>query len=829
MARGPELGMNDNGTGGAHRGLLTGYDHAGDRNCVRLSPAGKPGSRGAGLLAATGTHLRALTVSRLRSAPSAPNRAGACGPADPCLLPGVRNASAARRRDMSREEALEGQAEPWPRSTTQPRWLAVPGQHGWRFTWRTLGQAVTRRRWLVPPRRRRALAVARAAVQLGLAMSVLTSRRVLPARRLRRRSPATATQPGGQGTGRSLQRRNRRQGAVCPRPSRCDLRAVRPARQYAAAGQLTGGIRPRIPAGMRHRGPRESRNEAILGDAPAPPVPAVPAVRKSGGGQLAHLPRDRGTVVRQPAPARLGPYRLLEPIGEGGMSVVYRAAGPDDQMVAVKILRRPAAASEEARCRLAREVQAMRRVRSPFVAEVTDADLVGDIPYLVTRLVQGRTLAQLIDDQGPLRGTALQRLAYGLADGLAAVHAAGVVHRDLKPGNVMMAAGDPVLIDFGIACQADSAPITQTGMFIGTPGHIAPEVIQGQRARPPADVHGWGTTVGYAARGEPVYGTGGYDVVFCRILRAEVSVDGIPAALCPLVAGALSRQPEQRPRAAWLAGEAARLNLEVPAAPPASGPPVLAKGGAVTLPVPTGCQAPVRQRIAYQRPEEVADLLPAVRYAPVRRTAHASRRKATAVRASRRPHPMLAFAALVMAVSTSFLLPLAGTVTVAALLTLLRAGSKVRRGLARRGAAGSRARDKLPLVLSIPWVLLKSIAETALLAPLLLTAAGVAVVAGTITARDSYMLPAWTALAATYTALSCIGPRSRPARRQLNRVLDAIASSPLAAATTLLTLSLLAVTIAGLAIAKTPPLWPLHGLHGMHVRLPGLNRASLHG
>src|SRR6266571_8194449 len=210
MARGPELGMNDNGTGGAHRGLLTGYDHAGDRNCVRLSPAGKPGSRGAGLLAATGTHLRALTVSRLRSAPSAPNRAGACGPADPCLLPGVRNASAARRRDMSREEALEGQAEPWPRSTTQPRWLAVPGQHGWRFTWRTLGQAVTRRRWLVPPRRRRALAVARAAVQLGLAMSVLTSRRVLPARRLRRRSPATATQPGGQGTGRSLQRRNRR-------------------------------------------------------------------------------------------------------------------------------------------------------------------------------------------------------------------------------------------------------------------------------------------------------------------------------------------------------------------------------------------------------------------------------------------------------------------------------------------------------------------------------------------------------------------------------------------------------------------------------------------
>ncbi len=442
--------------------------------------------------------------------------------------------------------------------------------------------------------------------------------------------------------------------------------------------------------------------------------------------------------------------------------------------------------------------------------------------------MRGRTLAQLVDDQGPLRGTALQRLAYGLADGLAAVHAAGFVHRDLKPGNVMMAAGDPVLIDFGIACQADSDPLTQTGMCIGTPGYIAPEVIQGQRARPPADVHGWGTTVGYAARGEPVYGTGGYDVVVCRILRAEVSLDGIPAALCPLVGGALSRQPEQRPSAAWLAGEVARLNLEVPAAPPAGRPSVLATGGAATGPGPAGSRAPVRQRIADQRPEEVADLLPAVRYAPALRAAHASRPKATAVRAPGRPsHPMLAFAALVIAVGTSFLLPLGGTVTVAALLTLLRAGSNARRGLARRGA--TRARDKVLLVSTIPWALLKSIAETALLAPLLLTAAGVAVVAGTIAARDSHMLPAWTALAATYTTLSCIGPRSRPARRELNRALDAIASSPLAAATTMLTLSLLAVTITGLAIARTPPLWPLHGLHGLHVHLPGPSRASLHG
>lgn len=670
----------------------------------------------------------------------------------------------------SREEGPGGQAEPRPRSASQPRWLAVPRRGGWRFARRALGQALSRVCWLVPRRRRRSVAVALAAVQLCHAMSMLTSGGVRPARRGRRRCRTIATRPAGQGGGRFLRRRNRRRGLVSARPSRRDFRAVRRACQYATAGQPAGSIRPCIPVELRHRR-RQPRSEAVLAIAPAP---AVQAVRKSGassqqdraiGGSLAHLPRDHGTAVRQSAPVRLGPYRLLEPIGEGGMAVVYLAAGLDDQMVAVKVLRHLAAPSGEARSRLAREVQAMRRVRSPFVAEVIDADLAGDIPYLVTRLVQGRTLAQLIGDQGALRGRALQRLACGLADGLAAVHAAGVVHRDLKPGNVMMAAGDPVLIDFGIAYEADSAPLTETGMCLGTPGYIAPEVIEGQRAWSPADVHAWGTTVGYAARGEPVYGTGGYDVVFCRILRAEASLDGVPAALYPLVAMALSRQPEQRPSAAWLAGEVARLDLDVPAAPPANRPLVLAEGGGVTVPVPTGSQSAVRQRIAYQRPEEVADLLPAVRYAPVRTAAHAGRRNATAVRAPRRPsHPMLAFAALVMAVSASLLLPLAGTVAVAALLTLLRAGSKARRGLARRRAGGPRGRDKLLLAWSVPLVLLESIAETALLAPLLLTSAGVAVVAATIAARDPHMLPAWpAALAASYTALSCIGPRSRPA------------------------------------------------------------------
>jgi Protein kinase domain len=129
------------------------------------------------------------------------------------------------------------------------------------------------------------------------------------------------------------------------------------------------------------------------------------------GAKLAQLPGARATASDDPEPVRLGRYRLLQPIGEGGMAVVHLAVGPDDRMVAVKALRRPDCESADARCRLAREVRALRRVSSPFVAEVIDADVKGSIPYIVMKLVQGRTLAQMVAEQGPLCGSALQRLA----------------------------------------------------------------------------------------------------------------------------------------------------------------------------------------------------------------------------------------------------------------------------------------------------------------------------------------------------------------------------------------------------------------------------------
>jgi serine/threonine protein kinase len=186
---------------------------------------------------------------------------------------------------------------------------------------------------------------------------------------------------------------------------------------------------------------------------------------------------------------RLGPYRLLRRLGEGGMGVVHLALDPHGRQVAVKVLRPEVAGDDVARRRLSREVETMRRVRNPHIAEVVDADVTGQRPYIVTRYVPGRALDEIIKQDGPLPLDALLKVARGVAEALAAVHASGVIHRDLKPGNVLMLDGQPVLIDFGIAQAVDATRLTQTGMFIGTPGYLAPEIIEGHEAGSEVDVH----------------------------------------------------------------------------------------------------------------------------------------------------------------------------------------------------------------------------------------------------------------------------------------------------------------------------------------------------
>ena len=260
-------------------------------------------------------------------------------------------------------------------------------------------------------------------------------------------------------------------------------------------------------------------------------------------------------------PRTLGPYRLQDRLGEGGMGVVHLARDPEGRAVAVKVLHPLGSEGVNARRRLAREVETMRRVRSPYVAEVLDADVTGEFPYIVTRFVTGPTLDEMVRTRGPLSGPGLRRLGHGMAEALTAIHAAGVVHRDLKPGNVMLSDDRPIVIDFGIAQAGDATRLTQTGLVMGTPGYLAPEVIEGEPSSPASDVHSWGSTMVFAATGHLPFGGGSYETIFYRIISGRADLSGVPGPLVPLISAALARDPSHRPSASWLSAQAVTLDM----------------------------------------------------------------------------------------------------------------------------------------------------------------------------------------------------------------------------------------------------------------------------
>jgi predicted Ser/Thr protein kinase len=257
--------------------------------------------------------------------------------------------------------------------------------------------------------------------------------------------------------------------------------------------------------------------------------------------------------LRPGDPRVLGGYELIGRLGEGGMGAVYLGRDPAGRLVAVKIIKAEYARDEGFRARFRSEVNRAREVPAFCTAEVLDADPDHRTPYLVVEYVDGPSLAELVREQGPLRGGSLHSIAVGVATALTAIHSAGIVHRDLKPANVLLAAGAPKVIDFGIAKALEATTHhTRPEDTVGTLSYMAPERLSPDANRnltPAADIFAWGAVIAYAATGRNPFAADSPAAIAGRILTQPPQLDGVPAELAGIVGRALAKDPEQRPTA----------------------------------------------------------------------------------------------------------------------------------------------------------------------------------------------------------------------------------------------------------------------------------------
>ncbi|MFJ7305725.1 serine/threonine-protein kinase [Streptomyces sp. NPDC099088] len=253
-------------------------------------------------------------------------------------------------------------------------------------------------------------------------------------------------------------------------------------------------------------------------------------------------------------PTVVGPYRLLGRLGSGGMGRVYLGRSAGGRTVAVKIVHPHFALDEEFRARFRREVEAARRVGGAWTAPVLDADPEAPVPWVATGYAAGPSLTAAVADGGPLPVHSVRALGAGLAEALTAVHSLGLVHRDVKPSNVLLTLDGPLLIDFGIARATDgTASLTSTGVSVGSPGYMSPEQILGKGVTGAADLFSLGAVLAYAATGRPPFPGDSSASLLYMVVHEEPRLDALDGELRDLVAACLAKSPTDRPTPAEVA------------------------------------------------------------------------------------------------------------------------------------------------------------------------------------------------------------------------------------------------------------------------------------
>lgn len=247
-------------------------------------------------------------------------------------------------------------------------------------------------------------------------------------------------------------------------------------------------------------------------------------------------------------PTVVGPYRLLGRLGSGGMGRVYLGRSAGGRTVAVKIVHPHFALDEEFRARFRREVDAARRVGGAWTAPVLDADPEAPVPWVATAYAAGPSLSAAVADGGPLPTATVRALGAGLAEALTAVHELGLVHRDVKPSNVLLTLDGPLLIDFGIARATDgTASLTSTGVSVGSPGYMAPEQILGKGATGASDVFSLGAVLAYAATGESPFPGDSSAALLYKVVHEEPQLGEMDGDLRELASACLVKDPTSRP------------------------------------------------------------------------------------------------------------------------------------------------------------------------------------------------------------------------------------------------------------------------------------------